>query len=338
MRSKSIIQDIVAKEFPGSKIRDFERLSGDAKETFLVKFEEGNKVIVNFLTKNNLEERFEVEDFIIQKVSQETDLPVAKVIASDLSREKVSYPYFVTTVLEGYNPTNRFKYLPTNYKKTILNQAVKYLGKLHRDVKLDEFGKLSYELSYETTGKELSLDRGSWPEVFMEIMERQFDEFQHDLYKELIPIAREKLHDNLDLIKGDFQPVLVHQDYGPRNILVKRDNITGIVDWERAISGHKEYDLFKAEKRFIDDNFRSRKIRESLRKEIFKGYRGVNSLEEGWRERRKFYRYSYVIESMWTFHIWSSELNEEVKENVQNRHTQYIEDGLGSSADWIYRD
>lgn len=265
MDSRSIIQDIVAKEFPESKIRGSEQLSGDAKETFLVEFEERDEVIVNFLTRINLEERFEVEDLIIQKVSKKTNLPVPEVLASDLSREKIPYPYFVANVLEGYNPTYRFKYLPTRQKKRILNQAGQYLGKLHRDFSLDEFGRFNYD----STKQELFLNGGSWINVFMEIMERQFDEFQYEPYKELIPVAQETLQDNLNLINGDFQPVLVHQDYDPRNILVKRDKITGIVDWERAIAGHKEYDLFKAEKRFVDDNFQSRKIRENLRKGDF---------------------------------------------------------------------
>lgn len=327
---ESTIEDIVRKEFQ-SEIVDCEELSGDAKETYKVVLSNGQEFILHICRKTNLEDRFEVEDLTSQIVSENSDVPVPKVIASDLSKQDFSYMYFISEKIDGYNPLKRFKYMPIDEKKTILRQLGRYMGRFHRDITFDSFGQFNYS---ESDG--LEIQEGSWPDVFMQIMEKQLSEVSHDAFDDLVPIIREILEDNLHLLEGNFQPVMVHQDYGPRNIMVDEGSISGIIDWERAISGHKEYDLFKAERRFIDDRFNSREVREELRPVLFEGYLEENALSSGWRERRKLYRYCYNIESIWTFHIWESTLDEEKKDQVIDFYRSYLQDGLGSSQDWFY--
>lgn len=328
---EDILVDIVRKEL-GSEISNSKEFSGDAKETYLVSLENGQEVVVHICQKTNLEDRFKVEDLASQMVSERSEVPVPKVIASDLSKTEFSYMYFISEKLSGYNPLRRFKYMSIQDKKRILRQAGSLLGELHRDVTFRSFGQFRYDSESDS----LNISEGSWSEIFMQIMEKQLEEVSHQAFNDLVPIARETLENNLDLLRDDFQPVMVHQDYGPRNIMVDKGTISGVIDWERAISGHNEYDLFKAERRFIDDRFRTREVRERLRSEIFKGYLKTNSLKSGWRERRALYRYCYNIESIWTFHIWESSLEEETRNQVVDFHRSYLKDGLCSSHDWFY--
>ena len=47
---------------------------------------------------------------------------------------------------------------------------------------------------------------------------RGMDGFRYDSYREEI---RERVYKNLDIIDGNYEPVLVHQDFSPDNIIVK---------------------------------------------------------------------------------------------------------------------
>lgn len=59
-------------------------------------------------------------------------------------------------------------------------------------------------------------------------------------------LAREiekKFAEGLGFVEQTGKPVWVHRDFHPGNILVKSDQITGILDWETALGAPQEYEL-----------------------------------------------------------------------------------------------
>jgi aminoglycoside phosphotransferase (APT) family kinase protein len=57
--------------------------------------------------------------------------------------------------------------------------------------------------------------------------------------------ARDVLHRNLALVPDPQTPCLVHFDLRPGNVLVRRDRLVGIIDFEACRGGHASMDLFK---------------------------------------------------------------------------------------------
>jgi len=109
---------------------------------------------------------------------------------------------------------------------------------------------------------------------------------------------------------------MVHQDFSFKNMIVEGDEIKAVIDWERAISGHRELDLFKFE-RSLMSKFRTRKIGNKYGDLLIKEYNSIKHLESGWERRRKIYMLISLIQTMWTFEEWSEDIPEKVKEGIK---------------------
>lgn len=294
---KEIIQKAIYRDFPDSEVVDFEETSGLAHKVFVVELDNPErKVVANFCHREELEDRFEVEPEVTRLVERKTDVNVPHIIRSDLSKEFVPQMYYLSGLVPGYNPGDRFKHMAVWKKKRILRQAGRLLGRVHSQVGFDRPGHLRFD---HDRGELETYGPDKWVEIFKEVMYYQLDN-AHERFSDIVPELKRVFEDNLHLIEGDFQPVLLHQDYGPRNIHVEGSNVSGILDWERALAGHSEYDLFKAEIRFVY-LFQSENLKEKYRRHFYKGYRELNSFEDGWKKRRTFYRYSCLFEPLWTF-------------------------------------
>ena len=77
--------------------------------------------------------------------------------------------------------------------------------------------------------------------------------------------------DNMEKIPEDFQPVLVHHDFNPGNILVEDGEINGVLDFDYAHSSHSVRDIAKAANKFW--------IRGGRREDFYQGYREVRDPE-----------------------------------------------------------
>jgi aminoglycoside phosphotransferase (APT) family kinase protein len=95
--------------------------------------------------------------------------------------------------------------------------------------------------------------------------------------------------------------------------------VRSIIDWERAISGHPELDLFTTDSRLFFDltDRTARKYRPYL----YRGYFDERSLQQGWKTRREFYKLLKTVEAMWTFKGWSEDIENTEPIERYLRHT-----------------
>lgn len=74
-----------------------------------------------------------------------------------------------------------------------------------------------------------------------------------------------------NLIDYSIIPRLLHIDLNQKNIFVKEDKISGIIDFDDAFVGHNEEDLMRTEGANFADN-------EQLKQSFFRGYTEIIKL------------------------------------------------------------
>lgn len=312
------VKAIVEKEFPEKNITKIRDISGLSKKTFLILFESNQQVVVSY--KKERDARFRRESKVIQLVNCKTSLPAPSVITENFSDGELP-DYIVMEKLDGENPDEKFKHMPVKWKKNIMRESGKMLAELHKNIQFEQTGPL------KLTENSLDVDTlDNWSEALHHSMGKHIEGIQDTMFQEISDRVIETYQNNRDIIDKDFQPVLVHEDVRPGNLLVQNDEITGLVDWERALSGHAEFDLFKSEFEFIDLKFDTEKTRAKYQDDFLSGYREIRKLDQGWEERRKFYR---LVEMAQVLNVFGKNyqkfINEDQKVDVKSYYISETE-------------
>lgn len=100
--------------------------------------------------------------------------------------------------------------------------------------------------------------------------------------------AVERVFDRLgEKLPIDVRPVLCHNDYSPDNILFQHDEVTGILDFDRAYAGHQQRDLVKAANCFwMHDPCADWDVRAT----VYEGYQDVTELQSSFERNEPLYR------------------------------------------------
>ncbi|MFB6209674.1 MAG: phosphotransferase family protein [Candidatus Nanohaloarchaea archaeon] len=302
------------------KVSDIEKSSiGRAHHTFKLRTE--NEKYLLKISDNDT--RFQVEAPVLELLESK-DVRTPKIIDFDNSRSKYDFQYLICEFVEGENVDRwenssgpNFAYMSESRKKSLLESAGEQLSNLHSQTSFEGFGH------FRCRNSELEFrQKGSWKETFREIIIQEQVSNLPEKFQDLKPIIEEFVESNIDILENAGDACLIHQDFRWPNILVDGDQISRIVDWERALSGHHEYDLAKAEESILQ--FTTQKAREKYRDYFLDSYMQRVSLEEGWSERRKFYRALRPVEALWTFEGWSKGMREEKKQELAEKKRQRL--------------
>ena len=295
------------------EVVDTKDISGRARRTYLIQTKKGNNLVGYFCVNSDNEERFSKEEKVLELVNEKTNIPTQKILFSDFSKEHMQYYYYLSDEIKGFDPQPRYKYMSRGFKKNYIRQLGKYLGELHREIKFDNAGRL------RKRGDTLKIESAQkWKDFLRQMTLETIDEFEK-LFQDLQPQAKAYLKKNIEIL-GNEQPCLVHWDVKPDNTVVKDGEIQAVVDWEKAISGDKIWDLEYSRVQLIHRWFKTDSICQELEKQLFEGYREENKLEKGWRKRRKFYEVLQLFDGMKSFSEFTEDqdMSKEEKEQVEN--------------------
>jgi aminoglycoside phosphotransferase (APT) family kinase protein len=200
-----------------------------------------------FIVNDDRVIRFNVFDTTVPKFENEraaydllagSGLPVPSVVALDASRRIAPYDFIVLTRLPGTNLAENRHGLAADQVRDLAWEAGRCLARLHA-ITLPAFGKL----------REQDAPRfHSWPDYFDDYARRYLNEAAE--FGLLEGPLRTRLEGALDgarpLLARVTRGVLVHSDYHYENILHDRGRLTGILDFEWALSGDPSYDFMNA--------------------------------------------------------------------------------------------
>lgn len=146
----------------------------------------------------------------------------------------------------------------------------------------------------------LDVRRFEWKEMYKSLVftytTHMLDRRYHHCREEIEEIAEV----NAEILNPERFTV-IHQEFSPRNLIVKDGKIRGVVDWERTIAGDPDYGLIRSRESLIQ---KARELGvESPRKEVSKrlaeGYTG-RPFDRISRQKDNLYRMAYIAHMMWS--------------------------------------
>lgn len=211
----------------------------------------------------------EAEVKAMKLVAEKTDIKVAKVYRYDTTKELCDGDYFFMERLEGTSWISVMDSLGEE-RNSGLRMAVGKLQKQLSEITGDAFGLL---------GDHTHQFGNLYEFIYFLIHNVLDDAAKRDV---VIGVHQNEILEKLSKDQGIFEavktPTLVHWDMWEGNIFVKEGNISGIIDWERAMWGEP----------FMDDRFRYHNRRD----DFLKGF-GINEFSED--ERRRIYWYDILL-------------------------------------------
>lgn len=98
--------------------------------------------------------------------------------------------------------------------------------------------------------------------------------------------------DEGDRLPTSVEPVLCHDDFSPENVVFDGDEVTGVLDFDRAYAGHDARDVVKAvNAAWLDDPVADWPDRESF----YGGYRSVRDLPANFDRVEPLYRVESLV-------------------------------------------
>lgn len=201
---------------------------------FLIQIAPRNHVPLQFYERNMLLQ----EPRLHRLVRRKTDIPIADILYLDASGRQFGAPVIIYRLLPG-KPMARVKNADT---ARITRQLGHFLRQLHHNVRGRQFG-------YHGPHRPMPPKR-TWPDAFRLIWRKFLDDLvaigayspdEADRYQAL-------LENNLRHFNHIRDASLLHMDIWEQNILTDGHEITGIIDWDRALWGDPELELAVIEK------------------------------------------------------------------------------------------
>ena len=262
--SDQMVQNTVSSLEPSYDVKSFRKYdSGFARDVLEVKLESGDSLVVYLCTNTSMEyeRRFMKEEKLVELVNQKTDIPTQKILKSDFSKKKVPYLFYIAEKIEGYDPQNRFKYLPKEVKRNIVKESGEYLGELHKKVEFKSAGEIIYK------DGEIEIEEHEWKEYLKQMTFERLEELENTRFSDMVEDARQFVDQHIDLADTNDYFCCIHWDVSPNNLIVKDGHINAVIDWEKAIAGPPEWDLANSRVSMIYRWFETESINQELESE-----------------------------------------------------------------------
>jgi fructosamine-3-kinase len=263
--NKKMVLKIIKKHF--NEIPEIIKYHSESNYVARLKFKKFSKIIkINPSCDND---KLEKEVYIFELIKKH-GIPAPKIEFKNLKGGNL--PQYL--IMEYLGEGNLYEISNAHESKKLSMMMGQYLAKIH-----------------SITFKEQGLISGNSivPRSFCNQSKEQFDVRLRNLSEsgELSTSKISKCNDVYSDFVDSKEAVLCHMDYGPVQIIVNDKKITGIIDWEWAISSYSVNDFAKAEmilKLFGGDfdSFRD-------------GYEKIKILPENYNEIKKPYLLVHIL-------------------------------------------
>lgn len=275
----SDIEKIVKKEF-GVKPEEVDEIEeGLKQETYSVKVS-GENYIIQLSDKldegdNGLERC--VKTYQLMK---ETEVPVPELYTDNLrkyTQNDETWKYYIAEKING-------KSLESQLTPELTVKSGIILANIHDFRSFDESGWL---LPEEAGFSVVPFEEGGFKEYVLENWQDSIQTFEEEGWNGLVEKSRRFYDAYAEELPEDIEPVFCQDDFSTQNIMVDEGEITGIIDFDMAHSGHNQRDLVKAANSFwmIDPGPES-----ELREKLYEGYRQERELEASFNTNEPIYR------------------------------------------------
>jgi dihydrodipicolinate synthase/N-acetylneuraminate lyase/fructosamine-3-kinase len=183
-------------------------------------------------------------------------IPVADLVYFDETKDLIPYFFTVQQYIKGeplhsilkQNITEDFNFeLETSRFNTLFKNIGELLGKLHNEMKFDYF--------YEDISEIGKKHEKSWLEIFNKSLNVEIQKAKKNKLDDIKDIS-DFFKDNEALVEEEYEPVLLHNDFHSKNIIIKNEsgsiNVNGIIDFDSWGIGVRAQDFVKFKKWDLD--------------------------------------------------------------------------------------
>jgi Ser/Thr protein kinase RdoA (MazF antagonist) len=171
-------------------------------------------------------------------IQAETDIPAAEIVGHDFSRSRIDRDYLLMAALPG-SPLSE-----TPLDRAALDRALAQVGSHLRQLHALTAGRCLDETAYGYLGAHRPMPaQATWAQAFEVMWHRLLDDVVAcgSYSPEEAAAMRHLLDLHEDHFRRPVEACLLHMDVWSQNILVDgRGNVTGLVDFDRALWGDVE--------------------------------------------------------------------------------------------------
>lgn len=215
-----------------------------------------------------------------------SDVPVPEVIALDTSRTLVPYDYLILTKMPGTTITRSLADLSAGVQHRLAYTAGQYLASMH------QYGFAEFGLLYEIAA---GIPKPDWAAFITSF----YDDYGPQA--QVLGVLPDGVLARIQAVMATMQPLFaavqqgtfVHGDYHLSNLLQQDGEITGVLDFEWAMSGDPSWDFR------IDDQLEI--ASPGSRDAFYAGYSSRRALPDDHAERVSFYRIGLYLDYLVTF-------------------------------------
>lgn len=240
--SEEILRELVIKHFPtdGRRVAFRPIRTGKFNRSYYVQVD-GEELVLRIAPPPGTPVLFYEKDMMRQEpevhrlVREHTDAPVARILAYDFSRSTIPSDYLFMEKLPGVAASELP--LPRSVWSRALEQVGRYLRQVHA-IHGPAYGYVGPHRPMEPQPDWWNAFRIMWRKLIEQIVEMgAYTPDQGNWLIEALEVRRQ-------YFDRDVPPSLLHMDIWSQNILLDRaGNVTGIVDWDRALYGDPEIEF-----------------------------------------------------------------------------------------------
>jgi|TARA_Y100000310_G_scaffold72034_1_gene67974 aminoglycoside phosphotransferase (APT) family kinase protein len=174
--------------------------------------------------------------------------------------------YAIITKINGKNMEEiNLKKIPQRKINKIFFDIGKLVAQLH-SVRNTKFGRI-YSPKFK-----------SWKSFLQDLNKKYLRKLEISEFAYLRDYIKNYLDKNINLIKDVKKGSFIHDDVQLQNILIDKDKLAGIIDFDRSFFGDPMYELPYCETGFY--RFISKKNRPIMLKSFYKGYLSIRKLDK----------------------------------------------------------
>lgn len=224
--------------------------------------------------------------------SQEVTLKIPKLLFYDSSCTLCNAPYFFMTKIEGKTISNLPRQ-PQELQNTFAATLGTYL-KIINSIQSDHFGIINCPQTFSKTNEEFVL------KIFRMLLDDGIKK-QCDLKAIDYDSMWNLISSNKDIFENGNTPCLVHWDLWEGNVFVKENEVSGIIDFERALWGdplmEQEFSNFLPPRKAFLQSYGKQNFtdKEKIRCQFYKIYRELSMIIEcSYRHYESEAQYTWV--------------------------------------------
>lgn len=149
------------------------------------------------------------------------------------------YYYLISDYVQGHDLWNVVQQLTDEQKDNIGVEIAKFLNELHSitDTDYDIGHYIPTIPNYKKSWKDGHVD-------YTKLLRNNLSEIDIELNsKNIISKSFDYIHDNISCLEHQSGAKLLHNDFHPKNIIIYKGKLAGVIDWECSQFGEADFEL-----------------------------------------------------------------------------------------------